>query len=173
MKMLRNILIGTASVVAFAAVGSSALAASTTGVVNATLIQPITITNTAALNWGTIVRPGTGSCNVTMDNAGARTGSTCQLIGGGANAAAFDVTGDGNRSFSIATDATVTLITDGGGDATKEIVYTPASAASGNTGGSNGTPSTVSIPVYGSIVVNNNDVAGAYTGSVTVTVLYN
>ena len=145
---------------------SGAQAASVNGTANATIVQAIGISAVNTLEFGDILN---GAANtVTVSTAGARSATdNTQLIGGTVQAASFNITGDGNRAYTITlpADGVVTLTGPG-----------PAMAVNGFNHDAGATPALTagadSFNVGADLVVANGQTAGAYTGSFTVTVNY-
>jgi len=163
-----------AATAAFSLIAGSAFAQSTAGntasadgAASTTVIQAITISATAPLAFGTIVKPAAGSGLVTVAANGSRTAAAPVVVAPGsaaATAAAFSVTGATGQAFSITTPGTVTL-SDGTDNLTVNLV---ASGTSGTL-----TSGTASFTVGGNMTIADTTVAGAYTGNFTETVTYN
>lgn len=154
-----------------AAISTPALAApgdtsTAQGAATAEVVAPITLTHVsgAALNFGTFTT-GTAGGAVVVDQSGAGTPSgDVTLLSGSVEAAdAFDVTGDANRSFTIAT--TGGSVSNG----TDSMTFT----TSAPTNGTLGTAGTASFSVGGTLTVAGGESAGTYNGSYNVTVAYN
>lgn len=131
------------------------------------IIQPIALTKTTDLAFGTIVRPSSGSGTVTIDaTTGALSvGGGAVSIGSGQTRAAYTVAGEDGRTFSISTPATFAMNRTGGGSLT---VTLSSSAASGTlTGGA------AAFGVGGSFTVTDATASGNYTGTFSTTVAYN
>lgn len=157
-----------------AAVASSVLAASVMGAnaahaatasanANANILQQITVTNTAPLDFGTIV-PSAAAGNVNISAAGVRSCDatvTC-LNTTAVSAAAFNVAGTSGQVVDVAADASVTL-TSGGNSMNANL--TPSLTSMTLAGGD-------SFTVAGVLAVGANQANGAYTGSFNVTVDY-
>ena len=91
---------------------AGASAASVNGDADATIITPIVLAQTAAMNFGTI-SPGTVSSTITVDNADGRTLATgdASLVGGaGATSGAFTINGSNAVAYTmtLTTDAVLT-----------------------------------------------------------------
>jgi hypothetical protein len=131
-----------------------AWAASDTFSVLMTVRQPISVTNTAALNFGT-VEAGAGVQTVNANAGPHSAGVTAQ-------AATFDLTGEATAVANVTLAAT-TIITDGTNNLT--VTLTPQSATHTFSAG------TDVFYVGGSVDVTAA-VAGSYTGSETLTLIY-
>jgi hypothetical protein len=140
---------------------TSAFAATDQGEATALVVSPITITHRvgAVLDFGAFAA---ASGQVSVDTAGV--GSTSGVVQlGTVSADAFDVSGDFNRSFSIATNSG--SVTNG----TDTMTFTTTAAASGMLDGTGN----ASFSVGGTLTVGGTESAGTYTGSYDATVEYN
>jgi spore coat protein U-like protein len=157
--------------------GSAAAANTASATATATVVTPIAITKATDLAFGSIYPSATaGTVDVNTNGTRSVTGGVSAATGGVTpTAAKFDVTGQGSATYTIAYATGVTLtgpgtamaltqisdLTGAGGAAT--LVATGALNAGG----------TQSIYIGGSLAVGANQVAGAYTGNITATVVYN
>ncbi|SDR13687.1 protein of unknown function [Brevundimonas sp. 374] len=167
-----------AAALVLTAIASPALAqsASTTGSGSITVIRPLTITKTADLKFGTVVRPGTGSGTVVVSSAGARsvTGGVVGLNSGDTPAAAaFSVAGEGGQSVSVTIPATFSMA-----NGTDTLTVTTSnsltgSAASQTLSNALGSAGSLAFSVGGSVPVASTTATGAYTGTFTVSAAYN
>jgi hypothetical protein len=85
---------------------------SATANTSATIIAPIAITKTADLEFGNVAVSGTTAGTVILSPAGSRTttgGVTLPATTGTVNAAAFNVTGANNYTYTITLPSSVTL----------------------------------------------------------------
>jgi len=178
MNLLRTLLIGAARA---ATVGTAALAQASSTVAtpaSGTIFQPIVLTKTTDLSFGTVVRPATGSGVVTIaasDGARTLTGSGALITGPGFQAASgratYGVVGEGGQAFSINVPANFNMTRTGGAE-TIQVTLTPT-ATTGTLSSTLGTQGTASLGVGGSIPVSNTTATGQYLGSFSVTVQYN
>ncbi|MEO0589183.1 MAG: DUF4402 domain-containing protein [Pseudomonadota bacterium] len=148
---------------AMAAPGDTATAQ---GAATAEVVAPITLTHvaTAALNFGTFTTGDNGG-TVTVDQSsnGAATSDVTLLGGSSETADSFEVSGDANRSFSIATTAgSVSNGTD-----TMSFTTDAPGAGALNASGE------ATFNVGGVLTVAGGESAGTYTGTYDVTVTYN
>jgi Domain of unknown function (DUF4402) len=151
-----------------------------TGTVAADIVEPLTLTKTADLDFGTIVPGGTAGV-VRVDVSGARTstGGTT-LAGGTVSAAAFAGFGRRNQQITISFGAPSIFITRGGGTETMVVdnFVFGTSAAGGLAPLGNGRDRISAVnglftfPVGADLHVSANQLAGVYSGSFTVTVIY-
>lgn len=132
-----------------------AWAASDTFSVLMTVRQPITVSNTDALDFGT-VEVGTGVQTVNATAGPHSAGVT-------ANAAAFNLTGEATAVADVTLAAT-TIINDGGAN-NLTVTLTPQSTTHTFTGGTD-------VFYVGGTVDVTSAVAGSYTGTETLTLIY-
>lgn len=154
--------VAVAGFVGFAS--SGAMAASTTGTANATIVSALSVTaGGTPLEFGTI---GNAANTVTVDTTGARSATDAtQLAGGTPTAADFNVTGNASTAYSISIPATT--ITDGTtvltvNNFTHDAGATPTLSAGGAD----------TFNVGADLIVTAGATTGAYTGTFTVTVNY-
>ena len=178
MNLLRTLLIGAAlaTTVSTAALAQASSTAATP--TSGTIFQPIVLTKTTDLSFGTVVRPATGSGVVTIaasDGARTLTGSGALITGPGFQAASgratYGVVGEGGQAFSINVPANFNMTRTGGAE-TIQVTLTPT-ATTGTLSSTLGTQGTASLGVGGSIPVSNTTATGQYLGSFSVTVQYN
>jgi spore coat protein U-like protein len=154
-------------------VAAQATAASTTAPATATVIAPINVTSTGSLAFGKIAAGATPG-SVTISTGGTRTSSVA-TASGTASKVTFDITGEASTTYAIDTSATTNL-TSGANSMALALVtdFTGAGAVSGaqSTGTLDGTGKQT-LHVGGTLTVGANQAAGAYTGTVAVTVAYN
>lgn len=156
----------------FAGISTAAFPqASATSSASATIVGPIGITNTAAMNFGNVA-VSTVAGTVVLTPAGGRSttgGCTLPATTGTVSAATFNVTGADGYTYAITLPSTDVTITDG---TNNMIVNTFTSNPSGTgtlTGGSE------ALTVGATLNVSGSQVAGTYTTATpfTVTVNYN
>lgn len=156
---------------AFAQASASANATGST-----TIIQPVTVTKTADLVFGRVVRPASGSDTVSITNASdavTATGGTAVPIattGVTTSRAKFTVAGEGGQTVALTVPANFSMT--GAGTA---IVVTLSSDKTGSQslGGALGSSSSINVNVGGSFTLAATQATGAYTGSFTVSAAYN
>ncbi|WP_395945800.1 DUF4402 domain-containing protein [Brevundimonas sp.] len=160
----------------FAAPAFAQSSASTTGSGSITVIRPLTITKTADLKFGTVVRPASGSGTAVVSAAGARsvTGGVVGLASGDTPAAAaFTVAGEGGQSVSVTIPASFSMAN---GSDTLTVTTSNSltgSAASQVLSNALGSAGSLAFTVGGSVPVASTTTTGAYTGSFTVSAAYN
>jgi hypothetical protein len=178
MKTALKIAAGVGALSAVSGLASTAYAqnsASATASGSATIIQAITISKTADLGFGTIVKPTSGGANtITVSSTGNSRSITGAGNGVAANAAgvtsaAFTVTGEGGSAFSISVPSSFNM-TSG---TNTLVVTTSQSATTATLSGSIGATGSQTFGVGGSFPVATNTTSGSYTGNFVVTVSYN
>jgi hypothetical protein len=140
-----------------------------------TVFQPITLTKTSDLSFGTIMRPASGNGTVTVDaTSGARsvTGGAAPVASGGTpSRAAFIVTGEGGLNFTVSFPASFNMTRNGNQDPIQVSIN--STMGGGQLSGSSGQQGTQAFGIGGQVLLSNGTPTGAYTGSFTVTVAYN
>ncbi|MDB5456508.1 MAG: hypothetical protein JWP92_2093 [Caulobacter sp.] len=158
----------TLSLIAGSAFAQASATQTTTGA--AKIIQPIVLTLGTGLAFGSVVRPGSGSGSVTInETSGAR------VVSGGVvgltsttSRAAYTVAGEGGETFSITVPSSFNLT----GPSTIAVSLV-STATSGTISGSLGSAGSASFGVGGSLPVASSTPTGAYSGTFDVTVAYN
>ena len=146
---------------------------------SATVFQPITLTQTSELSFGTVVRPSPGGGSGTLaiaasDGTRTLTGAGAMLNTGpnlSARRATYTVGGEGGQTYSVTVPTTFNMTRTGGAE-TLTVTLT-STAASGTLSNALGSAGTNTFGVGGSIVITETTASGAYTGSFNVTVAYN
>lgn len=170
--MKKTITVIAASVLAVSLPGiayaQSSASASATG--STTIVQPITITKTADLSFGRLVKPVMGSGEVFL----AESVDTLDVEGGvfaldTASRAKFTIEGEGGQAVSVSVPATLTM--SKGAD-TIDLALLPDLASAITLSGSAGTAGSASLNVGGIFNLRSDQATGVYSGSFTVTVAY-
>ena len=159
------------AIVVVAVMAPAAFAQSTanaTASANANIVPGISITNTAALNFGDFLVPGAAGTAV-VDPAGVRT-TGLVTAGGTVGAAAFTVSGAGLKTFDVAFGTASINILSGANSMTVDNFT--ASCDPCTFGGSAATLTTLPLTVGGTLNVAASQPIGAYTGTFTVIVTY-
>jgi len=158
-------LFGAVAALALLSAAAPAFAISANADAKANVIVPITVTKTADLVFGNILSGPAG--NVVVDAAGGRTGSATLLAGVTPTAAHFNVTADtlGGSLYTLSYSSTA--LTHTNNTDTMALAISPSVTAAANKSGN------LSIDIGGTLTVGSNQVAGVYTGSVTVSAIYN
>lgn len=142
----------------------------------ATIVAPIAIEKSADLQFGTMIK-GTGT--VTVATTGVRTFSVDAMNPGNQGvtpaAAVFSITGEASYTYSIAFSQASITITNAGSQEMEVgtfVAYSLTDDATGTTGTLSG-GGTDTVKVGATLTLDNDETAGEYTGSFTVTVAYN
>jgi len=143
---------------------ASANAATASATATANVVQAITISQTAGLNFGTIV-PGASASTVAVDTGSVRTCGAGLTCSGSAASGAFTATGTGGQTVLISNDAGTTLSS---GANSMTVTGLTASTASAVLSGGGST----SFTVGGTLNVGANQAAGVYNGNYNVNVVY-
>ncbi|MDP3842488.1 MAG: DUF4402 domain-containing protein [Oxalobacteraceae bacterium] len=152
----------------------NASAADGTGTADATVVTPIAIAASSPnLRFGSFSTSAAAQ-TVAIDTAGARTLTGALGVGTGQNAfgaASFAVTGDSTLTYAITLPTTSTISTDDAVGVTKNM--TVSSFVSNPSGTGTLTAGAQTLLVGATVTTVASQVAGAYTGTFTVTVAYN
>ncbi len=130
----------------------------------------ISISNTQALAFGKFVAGSGGSVTVSTSGARSASGGVLLVASGGGAVAQFSVTGDPNTTYAVTLPADdVITITIGGGSsmAVNSFVSSPASTGTLDSGGAQ------TLKVGATLTVGASQAAGNYSGTFSVTVVYN
>ena len=151
-----------------------------TGNASAVLVAPISITQSTALNFGSIANsvPAAGSSTFVINNDGTAptVGTNLAQVGTAATRGIFAVSGTGNLAYTVTIPAgSITLTESGGAGHTMSVgTFTSRTGAGAGTAG---TLSSGSDTVYIGATLTVQDAAtneaGTYNGTYTVTVAYN
>lgn len=147
--------------------------ASTSASGSVTLIRPITITKTADLEFGRVVKPTAGTGTVSMTNASDTTTASAgavALAGITTSRAKFTIDGEGAQVVNITVPATF-VITNTVDNIT--VTTTQNLGASTTLSGALGAAGNASLNVGGSFSVPAANSTGLYTGTLNVSVAYN
>jgi hypothetical protein len=164
---LRTAMLAGSAVLAVSLGATSANAATATATATANIVQAITITQNAGLNFGTIV-PAASAATVAISTAGARTCGGSLTCSGSVAAGAFTATGTGGMTVLISSDASTSIDDGAGGGAPMSVTGLTVSAASAVLSGGGSTTFTVG----GTLNVGATQVAGVYNGTYNVNVSY-
>lgn len=156
--------------------GFAQTASAATGNASAVLVSPISITESTALNFGSIsngLAAGSSTVVVSDDGVTATTyGASLAKVGATDTRGVFAISGGNNLAYTVTLPASTT-ITDGSTNMTVGTFTTSsASAGAGLTGTTSGT-GTDTFYVGATLTVNNTNNAGTYSGTYTITAAYN
>ena len=135
----------------------------------AMIVAPLTITNTAGLHFGTIMR-GTADGTVTVETDGDRTftgGVTLSPINPVHTVATFTIEGEAGRAYTIDLPASINITGAGDPMAVATFVSDPAEGSYNPVGVS------TTLLVGATLSVAADQAAGLYTGTFDVSVNYN
>ena len=155
-----------AAVAGAALVANAAIAADVSSDAGAQIVAPLQIANTAALYFGTVAPSLTASDTVVVSPAGAKScGAELTCLTDDHTAAAFNVTGEADQSYTIDLPSSIQISNGAGANMTVN-----------NFTGSKATGTLVSgadtFTVGGTLGVAANQATGEYTGTFTVAVEY-
>ncbi|MBN2666494.1 MAG: DUF4402 domain-containing protein [Bacteroidales bacterium] len=139
----------------------------------AVIIAPLSITNTAGLHFGTIMRSGTAG-TVTIAPDGTRSddgggGVTLSALAPVHSAATFDVEGEDGRTVTITLPGTITITNLAADDMDVDTFVSDPDAANPVTL----TGAATVLRVGATLNVGANQPSGEYTGTFNVSVNYN
>ncbi len=170
-KLLAVVVLATGLFGATSAFAQASASTSASGSV--TLIRPITITKTADLEFGRVVKPTAGTGTVSMTNASDATSAgsgAVTLAGITTSRAKFTIDGEGAQLVNLTVPASFSI-----GNGTDSITVTTTNnlGASTTLSGALGGAGTASLNVGGSFNVPFAISTGLYTGTLNVTAAYN
>ena len=162
---------GTSAFLVWAAASPTTPSVGLTSTVTANVFRPIAVSNTAGMQFGSIVKPATGSGTVTLTSGGVLTTSAGSILASTSHGAAgFSVSGEGAQAFTLTVPASFVMTTG----ANSLTVTTSASASGAQTLSSAlGSSGSFTATVGGAFPISTSTVNGAYTGNLVVTVAYN
>ena len=150
---------------AAALIGGAAYAADVDSNAGARIVAPLQVANATALYFGTVVPSITNADTVIVSATGAKTcGAELTCLTTDHTAAAFNVTGETDRVYTISLPSSVQI---SNGSENMDVDNFTGSKASGTL-----TSGADSFTVGGTLDVGANQAAGEYTGTFTVTVEY-
>ncbi|QHL90106.1 DUF4402 domain-containing protein [Sphingomonas changnyeongensis] len=141
-----------------------AFAQSATGDATVTVLQALSVTKTADLNFGKITASNTAS-TVAVAQDGTRTCGTGLTCYGTTTAGAFNVLGSAGESVSVVLDNPTITLANGASD-TMSVALTASASSLTLTGGAG------SFRVAGVLNVGAFQAQGTYTGQYSVSVNY-
>jgi hypothetical protein len=144
----------------------AAHAANVTADAGAKIIAPLQISNSTALYFGTIAPSLTTADSVVVSPAGAKScGAELTCMTDDHTAAAFNVSGETDYSYTVELPSSITISNGAGG--TMTVDNFSGSKASGTLAAGQD-----SFTVGGKLGVSANQATGEYTGTFTVAVNY-
>jgi hypothetical protein len=164
-----NVRISAVVALLLTAAAAPALAAQASGTVNAsaTVIQPLTITQTQAMDFGKLVMNSAanaaGTVVVAPNNGRTQTGGV-DLVSSTPTAGIVSVVGQSGSTYTVTLPASAVSLSDG--THTMSVDTFNSSDTLATVSGTN------SIHIGATLHAAQNQAAGAYTGSFTVTAAY-
>lgn len=160
--MQKSWFLGLAGVMVFG-VATPAAAQTATGDVTVRVLQAITVSKTADLNFGRVVA-GTAAGSVVVAEDGTRTCPAALKCLGTTTSGAFAVTGTAGETVTVAIDTPSIQLTSGTNKMAVALTTTTKTLTLATAGNA--------FRVAGSLAVGANQAAGTYTGQFTVSVNY-
>ena len=166
----RKILVATtAGLVGLSVMSGSAMASSVSATANATIIAPISVSETTQMSFGDISPDVDNATTVQLDTAdGVSSPDGAGIAGGTVASGAFSVSGFGTLGFNITLPGNGVVTLTGPGTAMSVDNFADSLTGSGSLSGGSAT-----FTVGADLTVGANQTAGSYSGSYTVTVNYN
>ncbi|WP_409020869.1 DUF4402 domain-containing protein [Brevundimonas vesicularis] len=176
--MNRFALVSALAVTAFGLAGTASAqsSSSASGQGSITVIRPLTVSKSADMKFGTVVRPSTGSGSVIISNAGARTvsgGAVALNSGDTPQAAQFNIEGEGGQSVSVTIPATFSMINGAESLTVTTNNSLGANASAQTLSNALGSAGTLNVRVGGTVALPSTAATGVYTGTFTVSAAYN
>ena len=167
-KVLTRVALGTVAIAGIAAFSvPDAKAASATANANADIVAAIAITKTVDLDFGAVV-PNAGLADtLVISAAGAKTCGSNLTCTDTVAAASFDVTGGANLLYTVTLPSSSTVTSGGNNMTVNTFADSISSAGTLSAGGAQ------TFTVGATLNVGIGQVAGTYTGTFDVTVVYN
>lgn len=136
---------------------------------SATVIAPIGVTKQGDLNFGSFLPSSTNPGTVTIGGTGAVSATNVTYAGGG-SPAAFQVSGQPNRAFSVLVPASGALTRVSGSE--QMAISFGSSYVNGGISRALDDTGANTFAMGAQLQVNTNQAPGAYTGSFAVVVSY-
>ena len=153
------------------AYGQGANSASATANAKARVISPITlaVAGTSELNFGDLVPSTSAAGTVALTAAGVRTAAGGVTLGSATSVGVptFNVGGQANSTYAITLPAVASTLTSGANTMTVDTFTGSKATGTLSAGGAD------SFTVGGVLHVAQNQAAGSYAGTFSVTVAYN
>lgn len=168
---MKRVLLAASAALLVGAISTPALAQSTgTGNVSATIVAPITVTETTPLNFGLVAASaaaGTVTIVAASGETGASAGGATLLSGATDVVGVFTFNGAAGTTYDVTIPGSTDItITDGTNN--MDVHLTLGGTTTGIAGGANEV-----VYVGGTLDVGVNQPAGAYAGTYTIQAQYN
>jgi len=171
---MNRALVATALTLASTAVFAAGTTANANATAKVKIRKAITLANTAALDFGGVVESGlvadTGSVSVSATGVRSTTGASISGTFNTTAAAAFNVGGSNNATYTITLPAAAITLTGSAGGTLSVDTFVSATGSGTATLSAAGTDT---LTVGAKLTVPGNATEGDYTGSFPVTVAYN
>ena len=168
---IKKVVLGSTTVLAASAVANVAEAATTGVKIEAIIVAPVDITQTRTLNFGSLTEGGAGG-TVVVDNTDAITpGAGINSLGGTIQAGGYKLTGTIGKKVQITAPAS-TSITSGANKMTVNA-FTFDGAAGPTFSHTMVAATDTGFRLGGTLNIGAGQAAGTYTGTVTLTAIYN
>jgi hypothetical protein len=170
--------IASAVVLAGSGFGLNAQAAEGTGTASATVVRPISISNSSPnLRFGSFSTTASGQ-TIAIATNGTRSLTGALGVGSGQNAfgaASFTVSGEGALTYAITLPTSSTITTGDGltGKTMQVTSFTSNPSGTGLLSGTAGTTGSQTLLVGATLTTVASQVTGIYSGTFPVTVEYN
>ncbi len=172
MNTLNKRLLSTLAAAVLAGVYSNnVLAADATGNASATVLTPLSIAQTTAMNFGQVAGDQSVATTVVLANTGGTSSADGAYTDGAGVAGGFDVWGDTGQTYTITLPADGVVTLTGPGAAMSVDGFSNNLGATGTVDGTT-SDGAADFTVGATLTINAGQVAGAYTGTYTVTVNY-
>lgn len=172
-----------AAVVGFGSYSLSIKAATTTGNASAGIVTAISVSEQTPMSFGNIVADASNPCTATLDTSDSVVfggAGTCTADSGTVASADFRVLGTDAVAYTLAMPANITLNRVGGGASmtVDTFSWSTDSTTSGTSATASGTIGSVTAGqaniIWGGVLnIAAAQTAGSYTGTYTITALYN
>ena len=169
--MIRNnkyLMIAGAAALGASMYTANTIAATVTADASANVLEPLGITQAAAMDFGDVAADPTVATTVVLTTGGATSSPDGASVSGTPAAGSFDVTGATNAAYDITLPLDNTVVLTGLGANMPVDSFTSSLGASGNLGATG----TQNFTVGATLTVPANQTADNYTGTYDVTVNY-
>jgi hypothetical protein len=169
--MIRNnkyLIVAGAAALGVSMYSATATAATVTADASANVLEPLGITQAAAMDFGDVAADPLAATTVELTTGGTTSSPDGASVGGTPAAGSFDVTGAANAAYDISLPADGTVVLNGAGTAMPVDSFTSSVGTSSTLDGTGAENFTVGAI----LTINANQAAGNYTGTYDVNVNY-